>query len=162
MAKGVIYLMTTAVPGLIKIGKTTMSNYSKRMYFLESNGYRNVVSMKRAFAIEVEGHDEKEILLHTIFAKSRVADTELFAVDVNVVMQLLSSFEGNVVFPVSESKQEIFAAATENITSGIIPNGIYYFSRKRNLIIKQLRPRLRWLMVFGLCLKEVILGFMKI
>ena len=51
MAKGVIYLMTTAVPGLIKIGKTTMSNYSKRMYFLESNGYRNVVSMKRAFAI---------------------------------------------------------------------------------------------------------------
>ena len=55
MAKGVIYLMTTAVPGLIKIGKTTISNYSKRMYFLESNGYRNVVSMKRAFAIEVEG-----------------------------------------------------------------------------------------------------------
>ena len=88
MAKGIIYLMSTAVPGLIKIGKTTMANYSQRMYNLESNGYRNVSSLKRAFAIEVEGYDEKELLLHTIFEKSRVADTELFAIDVNVVIQL--------------------------------------------------------------------------
>ena len=65
MAKGIIYLMSTAVPGLIKIGKTTMANYSQRMYNLESNGYRNVSSLKRAFAIEVEGYDEKELLLHT-------------------------------------------------------------------------------------------------
>lgn len=158
MAKGVIYLMTTAVPGLIKIGKTTMSNYSKRMYFLESNGYRNVVSMKRAFAIEVEGHDEKEILLHTIFAKSRVADTELFAVDVNVVMQLLSSFEGNVVFPVSESKQEIFAAATENITSGIIPNGIYYFSRKKKSDNKTVAAKVKVVNGFWTLLKGSNLG----
>ena len=100
MAKGIIYLMSTAVPGLIKIGKTTMANYSQRMYNLESNGYRNVSSLKRAFAIEVEGYDEKELLLHTIFEKSRVADTELFAIDANVVIQLLSSFEGTVVFPV--------------------------------------------------------------
>ena len=31
MAKGIIYLMSTAVSGLIKIGKTTMANYSQRM-----------------------------------------------------------------------------------------------------------------------------------
>ena len=73
------------------------ANYSQRMYNLESNGYRNVSSLKRAFAIEVEGYDEKELLLHTIFEKSRVADTELFAIDANVVIQLLSSFEGTVV-----------------------------------------------------------------
>lgn len=131
MAKGIIYLMSTAVPGLIKIGKTTMANYSQRMYNLESNGYRNVSSLKRAFAIEVEGYDEKELLLHTIFEKSRVADTELFAIDANVVIQLLSSFEGTVVFPASETKQEIFEAATENITCGIIPDGVYYFARKK-------------------------------
>lgn len=131
MAKGIIYLMNTAVPGLIKIGKTTTQNYSQRMYNLESNGYRNVTSMKRVFAIEVDGYDEKELLLHTIFEKSRVADTELFALDVNVVMQLLSSFEGNVVFPAAESKKEIFEVATDNRTSSIIPDGVYHFSRKK-------------------------------
>lgn len=143
MAKGIIYLMSTAVPGLIKIGKTTMANYSQRMYYLERNGYRNVSSLKRAFAIEVEGHDEKELLLHTIFEKSRVADTELFAIDVNVVIQLLSSFEGTVVFPVSETKQEIFEAATENITGGIIPDGVYYFARKKKSDDKLVKAKVR-------------------
>ena len=35
MSKGIIYVMTTAVPGLIKIGKTGSSNYESRMYQLE-------------------------------------------------------------------------------------------------------------------------------
>ena len=83
--------MTTAVPGLIKIGKTNTSNYQDRMYGLEHNGYRNVTALKRAFAIEVDNYDEKEILLHTIFAKSRLDNTELFALDVNIAIQLLSS-----------------------------------------------------------------------
>lgn len=158
MAKGIIYLMSTAVPGLIKIGKTTMANYSQRMYCLESNGYRNVSSLKRVFAIEVEGHDEKELLLHTIFEKSRVADTELFAIDVNVVIQLLSSFEGTVVFPVSETKQEIFEAATENITGGIIPDGIYYFARKKKSDNKLVKATVRVINGCWTLLKGSILG----
>ena len=90
MARGIIYLMTTVVPGLIKIGKTGCGNFEQRMYNLEHDGYRNVTALKRAFAIEVDEYDEKESMLHTIFAKSRVADTELFALDVNVATQLLS------------------------------------------------------------------------
>ncbi len=31
--------MTTAVSGLIKIGKTRVANYKERMRFLEANGY---------------------------------------------------------------------------------------------------------------------------
>ena len=44
MAKGIIYIMTTAVPGLVKIGKTNTTNFKDRMYNLEHNGYRNVTA----------------------------------------------------------------------------------------------------------------------
>lgn len=131
MNKGIIYVMTTAVPGLIKIGKTGSNNYEMRMYNLEHDGYRNVTALKRAFAIEVEDYDEKEKMLHTIFEKSRLADTELFALDVNVAMQLLSSFDGTVVYPKTETKDEIFDEATENSKGKVVPNGKYTFSRKK-------------------------------
>ena len=41
MAKGIIYIMTTAVDGLIKIGKT--DNFENRMGELERNGNHNVL-----------------------------------------------------------------------------------------------------------------------
>jgi len=131
MAKGIIYIMTTAVPGLIKIGKTGSETFEQRMYNLEHNGYRNVTAMKRTFAIQVDDYDEKETLLHTIFAKSQVSDTELFALDVNIAIQLLSSFDGDVVYPKTEKKEEIFEEATESAMSKLIPDGKYVFIRKK-------------------------------
>lgn len=131
MSKGIIYVMTTVVPGLIKIGKTGSSNFEQRMYNLEHDGYRNVTALKRAFAIEVEDYDEKEDLLHKIFEKSRLSDTELFALDVNLAIQLLSSFDGSVVFPKTETKQEIFVDATDSSKSKMIPNGTYKFQKKK-------------------------------
>ena len=77
MARGIIYVMTTVVPGLIKIGKTGLSNFDSRMSTLERNGYANITGMKRHFAIEVDDYDEKEIMLDEIFSKSRVVNTEL-------------------------------------------------------------------------------------
>lgn len=67
MAKGIIYCMTTIVPGLVKIGKTGSENFEQRMYNLEINGYVNVVGLKRRFAIEVEDYDEKEILIWYLY-----------------------------------------------------------------------------------------------
>ena len=131
MSKGIIYIMTSAVPGLIKIGKTGSANFESRMYNLEHDGYRNVTYLKRAFAIEVEDYDDKEKMLHTIFDKSRVSDTELFALDVNIAIQLLSSFDGTVVYPKSETKEEIFDEATDNSKSKLIPDGIYTLKRKK-------------------------------
>lgn len=139
MAKGIIYIMTTVVPGLIKIGKTGSANYEQRMYQLEHNGYSNVTGLKRSFAIEVEEYEDKETLLHTIFEKSRVADTELFSVDVNIAKQLLSSFDGTVIFPKDESKEAIFEEAADNSKSLLIPDGTYTFERKKksdNKIVK--------------------------
>lgn len=131
MARGIIYIMTTVVPGLIKIGKTGTKNFEQRMYDLEHNGYSNVTALKRSFAIEVDDYDEKEAMLHTIFEKSRVSGTELFALDVNVATQLLSSFDGTVVYPKTETKEEIFDTATDNSNGKLIPNGIYKFQKKK-------------------------------
>lgn len=131
MAKGIIYIMTTAVPGLIKIGKTNTANYKERMYGLEHNGYRNVTALKRAFAIEVDNYDEKETLLQNIFAKSQLGNTELFALDVNIAIQLLSSFEGIVIYPQTETKSEIFSEAADSDSGHLIPDGTYILKRKR-------------------------------
>lgn len=133
MAKGIIYVMTTVVPGLIKIGKTGTDNFESRMYQLERNGYYNVVGLKRKFAIEVEDYDEKEKLLDEIFAKSNVQGSELFSLDPDLVVQLLSSFEGRQVYPETMTKEEVFIAATEEhkikVDWARIPDGKYYLSQ---------------------------------
>ena len=115
MAKGVLYVMTTVVKGLVKIGKTGTGNFENRMRELENNGYANVTGLKRFFAIEVEDYGEKETLLHTIFSKSQVKDKELFALDESLVVQLLSSFDGNVVFSREGSKEDTFDAVTDEL-----------------------------------------------
>ena len=111
MARGIIYVMETVVPGLIKIGKTGTDNFESRMYQLERNGYFNVVGLKRKFAIEVEQYDEKEILVDEIFSKSRVLNSELFALDADLVVQLLASFEGKQIYPKVITKDEVFTEA---------------------------------------------------
>lgn len=99
MSKGIIYVMTTAVSGLVKIGQTGLNNYKERMRNLEANGYYNVAGLKQYFAIEVVDYIAKEDLLHEIFVKRQVASSELFALDFEIIKQLLLSFEGEVVYP---------------------------------------------------------------
>ena len=145
MAKGIIYVMKTVVPGLIKIGKTGLENYESRMYTLEHNGYFNVAGLQRVFAIEVEDYDEKESLLDDIFSKSRVPNSELFALDVDMVIQLLASFEGKQIYPKAETKEAVFDKASsdrknaENNKSELdltsakrkkVPNGIYHLEKQ--------------------------------
>ena len=128
MSRGIIYVCSTAVEGLIKIGRT--NDFQKRMKFLEDNGYKNVTGLKRQFAIEVDNHEDIEQLLDDLFAKSRVGDSELFSLDLNKIIQLLSSFSGKQVYPTDETKQEVFNKATEIVYSKMIPEGEYYLSRK--------------------------------
>lgn len=135
MANGIIYVMTTVVPGLIKIGKTGLDNYEQRMYFLEHNGYSNVTGLKRRFAIEVDDYDDKELLLDDIFSKSRVSNSELFAVDVDLVVQLLSSFDGKQIYPEEVTKEQVFDEATAErrikLDWAAIPDGIYHLSENK-------------------------------
>lgn len=106
--KGIIYIMTTAVSGLIKIGQTGTNNYQERMRNLEANGYYNVAGLKKFFAIELEDYVEKEALLHDIFNKHRVGESELFALDQELIRQLLLSFKGNVIYPENIDQEKEF------------------------------------------------------
>lgn len=137
MARGIIYCMTTILPGLVKIGKTGIRNFERRMYDLEHNGYSNITGLKRRFAIEVDDYDEKEVLIGELLKKSNVAKTELFAVDVELVVQLLSSLEGVQVFPKSITKEEVFITAVDETQTDdyiqnkcLIPNDLYYITEK--------------------------------
>jgi T5orf172 domain len=118
MNNGIIYIMTTAVSGLIKIGKTGSENYKERMRNLESNGYYNVSGLKKLFAIEVNDYDGKESLLHEIFVKNQVGSSELFALDYQIVQQLLLSFDGRVVYPEEINKMEVFEEISESQRQG--------------------------------------------
>lgn len=128
MAKGIIYVCSTAVQGLIKIGKT--KDFESRMKNLEDNGYRNVAGLKRQFAIELDNYEEIETLLDDLFAKSRVGNTELFSLDINKIIQLLSSFSGKQIYPIKETKEEVFEKATEMVQNQLIPDGKYTMTRK--------------------------------
>ena len=123
--KGILYVMSTVVDGLIKVGKTGSDSFEQRMYNLEHNGYCNVTGLKRKFAIEVDDYSNKENLFKKLFQRSRVADTELYSLDINQVIQLLSSFEGKKIYPQDESKEDIFEQATDAAESSSLPDGMY-------------------------------------
>ena len=110
---GIVYIMTTVVQGLIKIGRSGSANYEERMRNLEATGYYNVVGLKRLFAIEVKEFEEKEKLLIDLFSRHRVEGSELFALDYDLVRQLLLSFEGNVIYPKEIVKDKEFMEITK-------------------------------------------------
>lgn len=108
---GIIYLMKSVINGVYKIGISRLDQFESRMYNLEKNGYDNIVGLKRVIAIKTENYEAKEKMLHDIFSKSRIANTEFFAVDRNLVEQLFYSLKGEVIFPkkvdVEEKIEEI-------------------------------------------------------
>lgn len=124
--KGIIYIMTTAVSGLIKIGQTGTANFQERMRFLEANGYYNVSGLKRFFAIEMNDYKQKERLLHEIFNKQQIGDSELFALEYDLVRQLLLSFDGKVIFPKDINKEKEFDEVSEAREQG----ALFSFYRK--------------------------------
>jgi len=126
MAKGIVYLMSTTVSGLVKIGKTGTGNYQERMRFLEANGYYNVAGLRRFFAIELYDYDAKESLLHEIFSKHQVGNSELFALDQDLVRQLLLSFDGKVIYPEKINKEKEF----DEVATARKQGALFSFYRK--------------------------------
>lgn len=126
MSRGIVYVMTTAVSGLIKIGRAGTDNFSERMRVLEANGYYNVSGLKKFFAIELNDYDDKEKLIHEIFNKHRVGESELFALDRDLVKQLLLSFSGKVIFPENINQERQFDEVTRVRKQG----ALFSFYRK--------------------------------
>lgn len=79
----------------------------------------------------MSGYEEKERLLDSLFSRSRVSNTELFSLNINEVIQLLSSFEGKIVYPAQENKARIFENATEVVETALIPDGTYTLDVKQ-------------------------------
>ena len=100
---------------------------------LENNGYYNVVGLKRRCAIEVDDYDEKENFLHTIFERSQVGKSELFSLDIEIVVQLLSSLDGDVVYPKKANKDDIFDEAVEQSRKTI---DVIHRTKKDTLIVQ--------------------------
>lgn len=97
MSKGYVYIMTSAIEGLIKIGKS--KDWNRRCQSeLESNGYKNANGLKTYFVVEVEDQEEIESIMHDIFRESRVSNFELFAVDKDRAKRVLAKM-GNQVYP---------------------------------------------------------------
>lgn len=128
--KGILYVMSTAVKGLIKIGKT--KSFKTRMRQLEHTGYCNVTALKREFAIEVKDYEAKEKLLEDLFASCRPGNSELYSVNLQYVIQLLSSFEGKLIYPQDTTKEKMFESAKEIVESSCLPNGTYFLNAKSN------------------------------
>ena len=117
MAKGIFYVCSTAIPYLVKIGKSGTTNFEERMRKLEKDGYNNANALKRQFAIEVDNYDEKEKLLDAVLSKIQIRGTtsELFALDIELAKQLLSSLKGTPIYPVGVTSEEVFEGATEAV-----------------------------------------------
>ena len=97
MAKGYVYIMTSAIDGLIKIGKSKDGNRRCKDE-LESNGYKNINALKTYYVVECEDYDEVESIMHDIFRESRVSNIEAFAVDKDRAKRVLSRM-GEQVYP---------------------------------------------------------------
>lgn len=135
--KGIVYVCSTVIPGLIKIGKTESDRYENRMKELEDNGYKNCTGLKRQFAIEVEDYDQAERDVHETFRAHQVGNTELFACNIDKVIKTLSHFSGKIIYPVGETKEEIVATANEGAASSELPDGDYTYKVKSQLDKKE-------------------------
>lgn len=73
-------------------------------------------------------------LIDDIFSKSKVHNTVFYALDLELAVQLLSSFEGNQIYPKEKSKEEVLDEATKekeiNTDRGELPDGEYFYKRK--------------------------------
>lgn len=114
MSKGYVYIMTSTIEGLIKIGKT--KEWTRRCQSeLETDGYKNINGLKTYFVVECDNYDEIENIMHDIFRESRVSNIEAFAVDKDRAKRVLSKM-GNQVYP------EIISSKTTKITQKVPKN----------------------------------------
>ena len=91
--------MSSAIEGVYKIGISEEPNFQERMRNLEKNGYSNINGLKKEIAIRTENYEDKEKMIHEIFSKSRIKNTEFFATDKNLIEQLFYSLKGEIVYP---------------------------------------------------------------
>lgn len=87
--------------------------------------------IKRQFIIEIDDNDQVEKDVDEIFKTRQVGNTELFACNIERVIKALSCFNGKIIFPLNEVKEEIVKKSNEGIASSELPKGDYTFKSER-------------------------------
>lgn len=108
--KEIVYvLINSAMPGLVKIGKTTQSDVSSRMSQLYTTGVP--VPFECVYAIEVEDCSKVEQAIHIGFGSHRInPKREFFQIDSEQVVAILKLLEQTEVTP------QIRKALDSNVT----------------------------------------------
>lgn len=143
MSKGYVYIMTSAVDGIIKIGNS--DNWTRRCQNqLEDNGYKNMNGLKTYFVVECDDYLEIESIMHDIFRESRVIGsndrkTELFAVDKDRAKRVLSRM-GKQVYPNTNITNKVTSINSNSSASTYTNTEQLYlsiWSRMNDLISKR-------------------------
>lgn len=94
MSKGFVYILTNdSMPGLIKIGKTTMSPYERAQQISSSTGVPTAFQV--AYYREVDDCHTTEQCLHKDLASYRVNNNrEFFSANVEYVAQIMDEYSG--------------------------------------------------------------------
>ncbi len=128
MEEGIIYIMATLMPTIIKIGRTEEKQFKERMRKLETDGYNQMNGLKRYFAIKVSNYIGKERLLQDVFAQQRIGKTELFCLDAELVVSLLTEFGGKIIYPETQDNNNEKEIAT--LSKTITQNRLFSFYKK--------------------------------
>lgn len=105
MPRGVIFAMETSVPNLVLIGRSTTEAFMGRMDELEREGSKGAVSLKRRYAVEVEDSEGAMLLIQDLFVSSHVPTSDLYTLDVELLVRYLASLAGRRVFPPAQQQE---------------------------------------------------------
>lgn len=105
--EGIIYLLSNpAMPGIIKIGKTTKEDVKLRMKELYSSGVP--LPFECLYAAKVKDIDSTEKALHTAFSPDRInPKREFFEIEATQAMAILKLLEIENVSPLVEQEANV-------------------------------------------------------
>ncbi|HAD33606.1 MAG TPA: hypothetical protein DCF44_03785, partial [Chitinophagaceae bacterium] len=105
--EGIIYILSNpAMPGIVKIGKTTKEDVKLRMKELYSSGVR--LPFECVYAAKVRDIDEVERALHTAFSPDRLnPKREFFEIESMQAIAIIKLLELQNVSPLVEQEANV-------------------------------------------------------
>ena len=123
---GVLFVMPTKLPGVVYIGHVKNEHY--KTYMDDGRLYDDLGLgiHQQAFAIEVTQCEKKKQMLYDLFAGCRIPESSLFVLEIDIIIQMLLSFDGKVLYPATDNREDLFAMITEyrEIRKNM-PHGLY-------------------------------------
>ena len=141
MAKGIIYLMSTSLPGVTMIGNVPVSDYVAEIEKLNEAEYAGLTNFSLIYSSLMEGYTQRCAMIRNLILHRRIGETNLYTVEAGILTQLLSSMTGEQIYP-APPKTEDITETLRNATIeggrkenwGKVPAGTYFLSENRRLL----------------------------